>query len=297
MSTAAGKLAAFAVGLVGLFAVGLLAGGALDPGAVGEESEGHGSMATAGMDGGHGAEGEMGAISADPIRGLAVAEHGLRLAVDAPERERGVSDVLRFRVLAADGDAVRSFDLEHGKRMHLIVVRRDLTGFQHLHPQMAPDGTWTVPLELEQPGSYRLLADFSHGGEPTTLGSDLRVDGDADLQPLPAVARTALGDDGYSVRVQSPPAAAGAAAELRFEVRKDGNPVAVQPYLGAGGHLVALREGDLAFLHVHAEEHGEGGAGEIAFAATFPTAGRYRFFLQFEVGGRVQTVAFTEEVE
>jgi hypothetical protein len=32
-------------------------------------------------------------------------------------------------------------------------------------------------------------------------------------------------------------------------------------------------------------------------ATTFPTAGRYRLFLQFKVNGRVETVAFTKEVE
>jgi hypothetical protein len=51
---------------------------------------------------------------------------------------------------------------------------------------------------------------------------------------------------------------------------------------------VALREGDLAFLHVH--------PGPDGFAATFPTAGRYRLFLQFKDAGRVHTVAFTREV-
>ena len=34
----------------------------------------------------------------------------------------------------------------------------------------------------------------------------------------------------------------------------------------------------------------------IGFAATFPTEGRYRLFLQFQHDGRVQTVAFTQEV-
>ncbi len=71
----------------------------------------------------------------------------------------------------------------------------------------------------------------------------------------------------------------------------------IEPYLGAGGHLVALREGDLAFLHVHpTESHADEHDSSIGFAATFPTAGRYRLFLQFKVDGRVQTVAFTQEV-
>jgi Cu+-exporting ATPase len=47
----------------------------------------------------------------------------------------------------------------------------------------------------------------------------------------------------------------GQEAELGFIVSKDGRPVHTEPYLGAGGHLVALREGDLAFLHVHPTGH------------------------------------------
>ncbi|HKG62791.1 MAG TPA: hypothetical protein VKB28_01900, partial [Solirubrobacteraceae bacterium] len=73
-----------------------------------------------------------------------------------------------------------------------------------------------------------------------------------------------------------------------------GAPVSTESYLGAGGHLVALREGDLAFLHVHPTN--EAGSDEIGFAATFPTEGRYRLFLQFQVGGEVLTVAFTQVV-
>ena len=37
-----------------------------------------------------------------------------------------------------------TYDVEHEKQLHLIVVRRDLTGFQHVHPTLAADGTWTV---------------------------------------------------------------------------------------------------------------------------------------------------------
>jgi hypothetical protein len=66
--------------------------------------------------------------------------------------------------------------------------------------------------------------------------------------------------------------------------------VQTEPYLGAGGHLVALREGDMAFLHVHPTGDGP------SFGATFPTEGRYRLFLQFKHDGRVQTVAFTQAV-
>jgi hypothetical protein len=86
------------------------------------------------------------------------------------------------------------------------------------------------------------------------------------------------------------PAHAAEETTIRFTVLKDGKPVQVQPYLGANGHLVALREGDLAFLHVHPME------GTTEFESTFPTVGRYRLFLQFKHAGRVHTAAFTQEV-
>ncbi len=275
------RLLSFGLGLAILLVAGFTAGRLLDASPPGASAapKGHEEMT-------------MG-----PVHGLGVAENGLRLLVADPELTRGAREQLRFQVVDADGEPVTEFDPIHTKRMHAIVVRRDLTGFRHLHPEIAADGTWTVPLRLGQPGTYRLFADFSHGGEATTLADDLRVDGGADLRPLPPPsARAVAVPGGLEVTLRSGAARANEEVELAFTVRSaEGGPVALRPYLGAGGHLVALREGDLAFLHVHAiGDAGEDGS--IEFGATFPTAGRYRLFLQFEAGGAVQTVAFTEEV-
>jgi hypothetical protein len=279
----AGRLAAFLVLLAVVTGAGLGAGRLIDPGTPGGAGEpapmgGHGAMA-----------------AADGVRGLAVADDGLRLRLATPEIRRGRETTLRFRIAGEDGRAVRDFDVTHTERMHLIVVRRDMVGFQHLHPAMASDGTWSTPIRLDAAGSYRAFADFSHDGTTTTLATDLRVDGDADLVALPAPAATARSTGGYDVRLSGDPARDGEEAHLSFAVTRAGRPVAVQPYLGAGGHLVALREGDLAFLHVHPLEQA-GTEGRIAFETTFPTAGRYRLFLQFRVGGEVETVAFTRVV-
>jgi hypothetical protein len=267
-----------------LFGLAAVAGRLLDPDAPAGE---------AAVDRSNGHSKEMKDMTSDNVRGLAVAENGLRLVIDDPEPRRPADHVLRFRIVDREGRAVRDFDIEHTKRMHVIVVRRDLTGFQHLHAAMGPDGTWSTSLRLPDAGSYRVFADFSHEGRPTTLAGDLRVDGAADLQALPAPQPVATSDGGYDVRLAAAAVRPGRETMLRFTVTKDGRPVAVEPYLGAGGHLVALREGDLAFLHVHPVEHANGGS--IAFAATFPTEGKYRLFLQFRVAGRVQTVAFTQE--
>ena len=61
----------------------------------------------------------------------------------------------------------------------------------------------------------------------------------------------------------------------------------LEPYLGAYGHLVALREGDLAYLHVHPED-GDAGP-EVPFAVEVPSAGGYRLFFDFQHDGVVRT--------
>jgi hypothetical protein len=275
------KLAAFAVVLALVFGGATLAGAAIGPEPEINEPEEHPEMTAT-----HASEPRA-------LRGLAVAEDGLRVVVDDPELRRGRSEELRFRIVAEDGATVRDFDVEHEKRMHLILARRDLTGFQHLHPEQLADGSWRTKVRLAEAGSYRLFADFSHDGEAQTLATDLRVDGAADLQPLPEPATTAVSDGGYDVELEAGHARPGEEADLRFTITRDGVPVKTEPYLGAGGHLVALREGDLAFLHVHPMDD------SVRFAATFPTEGRYRLFLQFKTPSRptrVQTVAFTQEV-
>jgi hypothetical protein len=279
------KLAGFAAILAALFAGGALLGGAVDPEAAGQDEPamaGHAEEAPA--HGGGDAE------TPDPVRGLAIAEGGARLVVDQPELRRGRAEELRFRIVDADGAAVRDFDVTHERKMHLILVRRDLTGFQHLHPELGEDGTWSTRATLAEAGSYRLFADFSRDGEAQTLATDLRVDGAADLRDLPAPATVAT-TGGYEVALDAGDAHPGEPAALRFSITRKGEPVRTEPYLGAGGHLVALREGDLAFLHVHPEEDDS-----VGFEATFPTAGRYRLFLQFKHAGEVHTVAFTQEV-
>jgi hypothetical protein len=234
------------------------------------------------------------AAGADPVRGLAVSADGMTIELERTELPRDRSAEVAFRIIDSDGRPVRDFDIEHEKRMHLIVVRRDLTGFQHVHPSLDADGTWRATATIPDAGSYRVFADFSRDGEAHTLASDLAVDGDVDWHQLPPQTNTAKTADGYDVEVAGGSAVAGREAELRFTVARDGDPVAVEPYLGAGGHLVALREGDLAYLHVHPT--GGAGRGPISFMTEFPTEGHYRLFLQFKHEGKVHTAAFTREV-
>jgi hypothetical protein len=265
------KLAGFALVLGLVFGVAAVAGGAIGP----DRDGGTPTKPHGGMDDEHG---KMAA--ADPIRGLAVAEEGLRLSLAATTLPRGEATTLRFAVDGANGP-VRDFEVTHEKRMHLIVVRRDGRGFQHLHPTLGADGTWSAQVTLPDAGAYRVFADFQRGGEAHTLAADLTVDGAADYTTLGA-ATTVAETDGYTVKLDAH------GSELGFAITRAGKPVETEPYLGAGGHLVALREGDLAFLHVHpTDEHG------VAFEADLEPDSRYHLYLQFKHDGRVHTAEFT----
>ncbi len=227
--------------------------------------------------------------------GLGISAGGYTLRLSPTQIGRGEATELRFTIDGAGGRPVREFDELHERRLHLIVVRRDGTEFRHLHPEMDADGTWRMPIELAEPGVYRAFADFSVEGEQHTLSSDLFVSGgEFEARPFPP-AQSLDSTDGYEVRLAAGEPIAGEPTALVFAVGRGGQAVRdLEPYLGAKGHLVALREGDLAYLHVHPEEGDE--ADEIAFEATFPTAGRYRLYLQFRHQGAVRTAEFTVEV-
>jgi hypothetical protein len=282
--TAPLKIAGFILGLAVVFVAALGVGAALGPEpAVGATTHSQSSQA-----------------AADLPAGLSSTENGYTLRLAQTRFDAGRQVSLQFRITDAAGAPLTRYVENHEKQLHLIVVRRDMAGFQHVHPTMESAGTWSVPVDLSA-GDYRVFADFiPAGGEALTLGADVHVAGSYDPQPLPAAATTAT-VDGFTVKLSGSPNA-NEPSMLTFSVSRDGKPVTdLQPYLGAYGHLVALRASDLAYLHVH--PMGEAGDGvtqagpEIAFHTTFPSDGSYRLFLDFKHQNVVRTAEFTVSVD
>lgn len=256
----------------------------------------HGDQAAHAAHGGHGGHGNHGGHGGAQPGGLAVSQDGYTLELDATVLGAGVQPV-SFRVVGPDGRAVTEYVAEHEKELHFIAVRRDTAGFQHVHPVRDEHGTWSVELALE-PGDWRFFTDVhpvGHGGT-MTLGIDVAVAGPYDPRPLPeatGVARIGA----YTVTLDGT-LLPGETSQLTLTVSRDGHPVTdLQPYLAAYGHLVALRVGDLGYLHVHPEgAPGDGSTApgpEIAFMAAAPSAGTYRLYLDFQHEGVVRTAEFT----
>jgi hypothetical protein len=288
------RVVAFLLGIAVVFGLALAVGSRFGP--IAEPAEAHSGHAGSGGHGSghaHGAAEESPASDAVP-GGLMVSSDGYSLELPTPLARAGRGVRVSFVIRGPDGP-VTAYDVEHEKRLHFIAVRRDFTGFQHVHPELDADGTWSTTLNLT-PGQWRVFADFKPtGADALTLGSDLTVPGRTTAPPSRPETRVST-VDGFTVTLTGN-LVPGEHSMLRLSVAKAGRPVTdLQPYLGAYGHLVALRGGDLAYLHVHPD--GEPGDAktkpgpDVEFGAEVPSAGTYHLYLDFKHDGVVRTAQF-----
>ncbi len=210
-----------------------------------------------------------------------------------PSLEADAAVDFRFRVLGPEGKPVTKYELRHERRLHLILVSRDLGLFRHVHPTLGAHGTWAITLDPLPVGPYRAYADCQPANGPAlALASDFTMQ--PKRRPLPPPRRTTT-VDGYEVELAGTPTA-GAMAMVTMTVRRGGQPVAdLQSYLGALGHMVAIGASDLSYLHVHAMDMGMG-PGEVMFHLEVPSAGTYRLFFEFRHLGVVRVAPFTVHV-
>ena len=199
--------------------------------------------------------------------------------------------------LEREGTVLKEFDLLHERPMHFIVVRDALDEFQHLHPQVASDGTATVDIAFPTAGTYWVFVDCQPKGESQeTIRHEIRIAGEppaaTPLQANVPVIVT-LEDSQTEVSAQK----RDSEWQVTF-LHSDlaGKPLTdLEPYLGAMGHLVVIGERTGEYVHAHAEEFAE--VGKVTFAAHFARPGMYKAWGQFQRQGKVFTVPAVVAVE
>lgn len=231
--------------------------------------------------------------------GLAGSVNGYSLVLASDTRPADAPAALDFRVDGPSGQPVTRYQPYEGQLMLFDLVRADLSGYQHVHPAMRQDGTWSAQLPALAPGSYRAYVTFAapDSGKPLvyTLSRSFTVSGRSADVALPAPSA--------SVRVGALTATmtvrprAGVPGPLTFRFTDNGKPVEYfQRLLDGYAHLVAFRAGDLAFAHLTPADKVRGDASSLTSRALFPVAGTWRVFVRFQTSGPAQTMAFTIEV-
>lgn len=231
---------------------------------------------------------------ADPL------EYPVDLTVSPKPPRAGQVTKLRFRILdPRKGTLVRKFELMHERLFHLFVISEDLSYFVHEHPEQLSSGEFLLELPLPYGGPHRLLTDFfPMEGTPQMNAQTLYVAG-----PRNAAARALAPDltpqegENLRARMRTEPEQplAGFKTLLFFELEGRTEPLRLNPYLGAWGHMLA-GSWDLVDM-VHTHPFIADGGPKLQFNLIFPRAGLYRVWVQFQNRGTVNTVAFTIPVK
>jgi hypothetical protein len=233
--------------------------------------------------------------------GLAATASGFTFTPATTKLAADKKTTLKFQIRDGMGMGVKGFAEDQTKLMHFYLIRSDLTGFQHIHPTMAADGTWTAPVAPLAAGVWRAYASFiakdmSGKQTPLVLSAPITVSGGmAMTTPLPKAA-TSTHVDGYTLTLGAQAMMANMTHALTVTVSKDGKPVTdLQPYLATYAHLTAFHQGDLTFAHLHpqGEAMGDHGGPALTFEAMLSKAGNWRLFIQFQTGGTLHTAAIT----
>jgi hypothetical protein len=191
-------------------------------------------------------------------------------------------------------------DVQHEKKIHLILVSSDLAWFDHIHPEFQPDGSYAVKASFPHGGQYTLFADYKPTGADHQLEQiSLEVAG----KPAPAktwsgAQTTATTKGGYTVRLESEIGKFVDKGETHITVKvlKGGKEIMasqLENYLGAKAHAVMVSaDSEKRYLHIHPGVE----ADRLHLAAAFGKQGTYRGWVQFQHEGKVQTADFVINV-
>ncbi len=222
------------------------------------------------------------------------------------ELERN-GDVLRF-IPRKNGEIIRDLRVVHEYRLHLIIVSDDLQFFDHQHPELQPDGSFTYTYPFPRPGNYILFADVTPDEDrsqvfrlPVTVGR--AAPQEAKLTKPAALARD-FGDYHVTLLLQPRTLTAQRHAHFIFRLERDGKPVLdLEPYIGAMGHCVIISEDTHQYLHSHPQQLSTPpgpdfrDGPQVAFHATFPHSGRYKIWGQFKRGEEIIVADFVVAVK
>ncbi|TFE19297.1 hypothetical protein [Cohnella luojiensis] len=248
----------------------------------------HGSN---GMD--HGSHAEK-----DPTSAAQSTSAVWKLSTEKPKPNTDTA--ITIQIQDNEGKPIDKFDINHEKKMHLIVVSKDLSFFDHIHPEYKGDGKFVVTTQFPNSGDYKLIADYVPTGSSATSQSEwISIEGSAP-EPVEIIAETNLAKtiNNIDVKLSFDHLMANKDLNLTFNMvdAKTKKPVTdLQPYLGAVGHVVIISADAEQYLHVHPIDEKAKGP-DAQFMTKFPKSGVYKVWGQFQRNGETFIVPFVVDV-
>ena len=218
----------------------------------------------------------------------------------APQKiEAGKEVSLSFIPKNKDNNTqVIPLDVEHEKKIHLIIVSEDLSWFNHIHPEFQAGGSYEVKEKFPHGGNYILYADYKPTGGTHQLEKiNIKVEGISKDAIIYNKTRNVASSGKFNVTLKPDEGKFIANKAIHFDgaFMLDGKTFDVnnlQNYLGAKGHMVAINMKSKEYMHLHPEVEGN----ILHFHTTFEAAGMYRVWLQFMYEEKLYTVDFILDV-
>jgi len=198
----------------------------------------------------------------------------------------------------ADGEQV-ALDLQHEKKVHLILVNDDLFWFDHIHPEYTNEGAYVVKAKFPTGGKYKAFADYKPtGGSAVVDKIDISVAGTAPAAKAYSADKLTGNSGAYSFELRPTGGQLITGTQLHIEgvLKKDGKEIdanTLENYLGAKAHFVMISLNEKEFLHVHPEVAN----GKFDLHTTIDKPGVYRGWIQFNGDNKINTIDFTLNVK
>lgn len=232
--------------------------------------------------------------------------HCISSNIDTLQVKPGEKFDYAFQIQNEAGQPLTEFEIGHEKMMHVLLIRKDRTGFQHLHPEFDDkSGTFTIKdMVIPEEGSYRLFADFidsnitDPGKSNIVIYEDIQI-GSVETKSKPTSTMEVSKQFGsYDVVMLSQPeiVSVGVQTKLAFLISDNnagGTPVKnLGQYLGAYGHAVMFDD-QLNLVHTHpVTGSNEASRGIVEFEFVPASEGNVAVFAQFQIGSELLTTNF-----
>jgi hypothetical protein len=202
-----------------------------------------------------------------------------------------------------DNKPVKEFETVSTKKMHLVVVSKNLSYFAHIHPTFKGNGRFEITTKFPTGGDYKLIAEMTPVGASDysiedhwitvqgTPPASVQIEPDTKLSKVIDGTKVTLSFD-EKVKAKTN-------IDMNFTLYNaaSNKPIKnLKPYLGTVGHAVAIDKDVKQFMHIH-PLYPKGKGPKVVFMTYFPSKGVYKVWAQFNVNGHILTVPFVINVE